>query len=136
MLLSEFCLKKVSWNFLGMCYKPFFVLFSAPFQYVGIPISFLSLAYSSSKMFYSQRLGQFADVDPGLKNVFTIFPIVVFQITGPLFSLVLMAAYLKPYIFVCILFIILVNFIALETFVFGWTKPTNNDLSELYKRSK
>ena len=54
--------------------------FSAPFQCIGIPISFLSLAYSSSKMFYSQRLGRFADVDPGFKNVLPIFPIVAFQV--------------------------------------------------------
>ena len=116
--------------------KTFFFFISASFQYVGIPISFLSLALSSTKLFFSQRLGRFTDVDPAFTHWITLLPIVSVQIMGPLLSLVLMAAYFRLYIFACIGGIVLINSLVLAIFVFKCGCPPDKDLEDLHKRSK
>jgi ankyrin repeat protein len=88
--------------------------FPALTQCYGIPLSFLSLALTSVKLFYSQRLGRFPDVDPSLPMTIFVFPFILFQIIGPLYSLVLVAVYLKEMVIVFVLFMILVQFITMK----------------------
>jgi hypothetical protein len=84
-------------------------LFSDYIQIASIIISFLSLVLSSVKLFYSQRLGEYLDVDPSIKMIiFAALPITL-QLLFPLFSLILMAAYSKVYVTVCTAMIILAN---------------------------
>jgi hypothetical protein len=75
-------------------------------QWISVPISFLSLSFCSTKLFFAQRLGGFADVEPPLKFLFFIFPFVILQTLGYVFSLVLCSVYLRPYTFVCIVLLI------------------------------
>ena len=47
------------------------------------------------KLFYSQRLGRFAEVEPSPKMILFAFPFAIFLIAGPLYSLVLFLSYVK-----------------------------------------
>jgi hypothetical protein len=49
---------------------------------MSMPFSFLSLTLASVKLFYSQRLGRFPDVDPSPALVAFVFPFVMVQIAG------------------------------------------------------
>jgi hypothetical protein len=112
----------------------FHYFFSAVSQYVSIPISFLSLSLSSTKLFYSQRLGMFMNADPSPKQLLTIFPLVILQIIGPLISLVFVALYLRQFIFLCIIFIIVTNYLVLKIVLFK-CQPFDS-LRELYRESR
>jgi hypothetical protein len=98
--------------------KMFANLFSALSQCFGIPTSFLSLALASVKIFYSQRLGRFPDVNPDPAMIVFAFPFVVLQILGLLLSLVILASYFKLMVLLQIGFIILANFIVLKYILF------------------
>ncbi len=65
------------------------------------------------RLFYSQRLGRFPDVDPSFKLIAFVFPLVMLQITGSAASLVLSAAYLKEVVIALIVFHIVAQFIIL-----------------------
>jgi len=99
-------------------------------QCYGIPLSFLSLALTSVKLFYSQRLGRFPDVDPSLQMIAFVFIFILLQITGPLFSLVLLASYFKGYVILFVVFVIAANFIVLN-FIFD--KGNQETLRKLYE---
>jgi hypothetical protein len=58
------------------------LILSAITQCMSMPFSFLSLTLASVKLFYSQRLGRFPDVDPSPALVAFVFPFVMVQITG------------------------------------------------------
>ena len=55
---------------------------SAPNQLLSVPISFVTLSFSSVKLFYSQRLGRSQEVDLNLKMIAIIFPFIALQIIG------------------------------------------------------
>jgi hypothetical protein len=76
------------------------------------------LALASIKLFYSQRLGRFPDVDPTLKMTIFIFPLIFIQICGPIFCSALLAAYFKALVIFFIAFIILSHFLAVKFFYF------------------
>ena len=81
---------------------------------MSILISFLSLVLSSVKLFYSQRLGIFLDVDPSPKMIiYAALPILI-QLLFPLFSLILITSYLQEYVIFCIGIIMLANMIVLN----------------------
>lgn len=108
--------------------------FSAISQIWSTPISFLSLSLASVKLFYSQRLGRFYDADPNLKMVLFALPFIVGLIIGPIYSLLLMAAYLQGYVFVLISTIIVANFIILKCLSNkNWIFP---DTEKLYIKRK
>ena len=72
-------------------------------------VSFVSIAFSSIKLFYTQRLGRFQDVDPSLKMVaFVALPIVIL-ISGPLVAVICMASYFKDKVIVYIVINIVTN---------------------------
>ena len=72
-------------------------------------MSFLSITFSAIKLFYSQRLGRYPDYDPSIKMIaFVALPVMIL-ISGPLTSVVCMAAYFHEKVFACILIIIVVN---------------------------
>jgi hypothetical protein len=81
---------------------------------MSIIVSFLCLVFASSKLYYSQRLGVFRDVDPPFSMVIYAAPLITFQIIFPLFSLILMAAYFKEYVIVCIAIIMMANAIVIK----------------------
>ncbi len=93
------------------------MFFSALAQCFSIPVSFLSLALGSVKLFYSQRFERFADVHPSLKLISFVFLLITLQITGSVSSLVLSAAYLREVVIALIVFHILVQFIVLKFFL-------------------
>jgi hypothetical protein len=47
-----------------------------------VPFSLISLTFASSKLFYSQRLGRFSDVDPPLKNLAVVSLFIFLQNVG------------------------------------------------------
>jgi len=69
--------------------------FSAKSHIFGIPLSFLSIAFTTVKLFYSQRLGRFAEIKPSINMVLFVFPFAVFLIAGPVFTLIIFASYVK-----------------------------------------
>jgi len=104
---------------------------SAIFQCFGIPVSFLSLTMASVKLFYSQRLGIFADVDPSLKMILFVFPLILLQIMGPMFSLVLLATYFKALVILFVIFFILTQFFVIKCLYFKG--KSYKYLEELYQ---
>jgi hypothetical protein len=87
---------------------------------VSITVSFLSLVLSSVKLFYSQRIGIF--LEPSIKVIIFIAPLIALQLLFPMFSIILMAAYIKEYAIVWITINILVTVAALHSnccFAFG-----------------
>ena len=111
------------------------ILISATSQCAGIPLSFLSLSLASVKLYYSQRLGNFAAVDPSLKMIAFAFPFVSVQILGPLFSLIFLAAYFRGFVLLFIAFIIFTNFVTLKYFHFKGKPYVNIPLYENYYTS-
>ena len=86
----------------------------------SIPISFVSLTFSSIKLFYSHRLGIYSDSDPPLKNLLLISPLIVLQNFGILTCWVFIAAYLKEFILICVIFVMAMSYVAVQTFIFKW----------------
>jgi len=80
--------------------------FSDISQIVSIVISFLSITFASIKLFYSQRLGRYSDLDPTIRMILFVALPVMLLIVGPLASVVCMAAYFKEKVIVCIIIII------------------------------
>ena len=62
--------------------NPILHFVSAPNQLLSVPISFVTLSFSSVKLFYSQRLGRSQEVDLNLKMIAIIFPFIALQIIG------------------------------------------------------
>ena len=87
---------------------------SASAQLWSIPISLISLTLSSAKLFYSQRLGRYADVDPPMKNLACIFPLILIQNIGFLIIWIVISAYLQGYAVLCVLFVMVVVCMALK----------------------
>ena len=81
---------------------------------LSMPLSFLSLALASSRLFYSQRLGVFTDPDPSLKMTFYALTPNAFLIAGPLFTLILSASYLRLGVLVIIVVVIILNYTTLK----------------------
>ena len=75
-------------------------------QTLSICSSFLSLSLASVKLFYCQRLGRFPDIDPSWKMTAFTLAFVVLLLIGPIYSLVITTAYLRGWVTVGILFII------------------------------
>jgi hypothetical protein len=88
---------------------------------------------ASTKLFFTQRLGEFSNEDPSAKMIFILFPINIFLLLGPVLSVVLFAAYFEGYFIVSIAIIILVAFATLKSFYYRKQHIkdiTKNDYSE------
>ena len=70
-----------------------FLEISASTQVISIGFSFLSLVLSSTRLFYSQRLGKYQELDPSMPMILFVLVFIVGLITGPLCNLVLMSSY-------------------------------------------
>jgi hypothetical protein len=64
---------------------------------LSLPFSLLALAFASAKLYFSQRLGGFSDPDPTLKVIACIMPIILFFLSGLLYSLVFVASCIQAY---------------------------------------
>jgi hypothetical protein len=95
----------------------FYFCVSALPQCFSIPVSFLSLTLASVRLFYSQRLGRFLDINPSFKLIVFVFPLIMFQIIGSVASLVLSAAYLREVVIMVILLHVFTQFIVLKFFL-------------------
>jgi hypothetical protein len=82
-----------------LIFVSFIIFISAKSQCWSIPSSFLSLSVSSARLYFSLRLGRFNEVNPPIKNLLFVMPLIVVQIIGPLFSLIVLAAYFKVKLF-------------------------------------
>jgi hypothetical protein len=94
----------------------YYFSFSAYTQIISIAISFLSLALSSVKLFYSQRLGKYQEVDPSMKMTLFAVPFILVLIVGPLCNLVLMASYNYVLVILNIIFNMAFNGLVLKKF--------------------
>ena len=70
---------------------------------------------SSTNLYYSQRLGKYSEVNPTIPMQLIILPIIMVQQLMPLFSLVLMATHFRENVLVCVLVILVANFLVLES---------------------
>lgn len=81
---------------------------------MAILTSFFTLSLSSINLFYSQRLGRYPDIDPSLTMIAFTFPFIAFLIAGPLYSLVVTAAYCKGFVILVIFLIIVIHLLVLK----------------------
>jgi len=77
-------------------------------------VSFISLALNSTKLYFSQRIGKFLTVAPTIPMTLYVIPAITLQLLMPLFSLVIMAAYLKGFVLLAILAVVTANAIVLS----------------------
>ncbi len=100
----------------------YFFFFSAKAQLISMPFSLFSLTSSSVKLFYSQRVGRYRDIDPSMKSMALVgFPI-FFRNLGFLSIWVVITAYLQGYAIPCVLLVMLIVFLAFSSFtsLVGW----------------
>jgi hypothetical protein len=71
----------------------------------------MSLTYSSVKLYYSQRLGRYSDIDPPIKNIFFVIPLILLQNLAFISVWVVITAYLEVYTLLCVLSVMFVVFI-------------------------
>ena len=69
--------------------------FLAVIQLIAMCTSFVTLALTSTKVFYSQRIGQFSEVDPSIRMNLLALPLIILTIAGPLYSIILIASYFR-----------------------------------------
>ena len=62
-------------------------------QLISIGFSFMAFVLSSTRLFYSQRLGKYQELDPSMTMILFVLIFIVGLITGPLCNLVLMSSY-------------------------------------------
>ena len=98
---------------------------------VTIPVSFMTLSLSSAKLFYSNRLGIFPDPDPPFLDVLFVLPVIIWLIAGPLWSIILMAAYFQVYAVLAIALILLANYLTLKN-IYLREGSMLKDVLELY----
>ena len=77
-------------------------------------ISYLSLTLSSAKLFFSNRLGIFKDVDPTFKMIVVVAPAIAIFLLAPILSLVLMSTYFNELVIVVIGVIVAANAVVLK----------------------
>jgi hypothetical protein len=90
------------------------LFFSDKKQIVSIVFSFLSTVISSARLFYSQRLADYLEVNPSIKMVSYAALFIIPQILFPFLSLVLMVAYIKGFVIIFIALIVFTNAIVLK----------------------
>ena len=81
---------------------------------ISISFSFVSLLMSSINLFCLQRVGRFADVNPSWKLRFLVALPMLWLLSGPLFSLVILTAYFRWLVFVHVFCVIGISFLVLK----------------------
>jgi hypothetical protein len=99
------------------------IFFSDTTQIFSIIVSFLSITFSSIKLFYSQRLGRYLDLDPTMKMIVFVALPVILLIAGPLATVVCMATYFKEKVIAYIMIMIALNAIVMKCF---WSIPSSS----------
>jgi len=103
-------------------------LFAASSQIVSLPISFLSLCYGSSKLYYSQRLGKLAEENPCLKMTVIATVTSMAIIMSSLYSYTIMAIYFQQFVVFMMLMTIIVQTLTLKFLYFK-----KEDQKKIYK---
>jgi len=93
----------------------------------------LSITFASIKLFYSQRLGKYSDLDPTIRMIMFVALPVTILIVGPLSSVVCMAAYFKENVIVCIIIISALIALVLKSPYLEDLLYDDDDLEEAYK---
>ena len=86
---------------------------------MSLPMSFLSLVLASVKLFYSQRLGIFSEPDPCFLMTISVLPLNALLISGPLFTLILVASYHQISIVFLIMAVLALNWVILKKIYFS-----------------
>ena len=108
----------------------FLCTFSALPQAISLPLSYISLALASAKLFYSQRLGCLSIMEPSLKMIFPVFVLALLMLLGPLLCLSLFASYFPKAVFLPILITISLQF-TITKMVYFW-KDKNAIIEQFY----
>jgi ankyrin repeat protein len=85
---------------------------------------------ASTKLFYSQRLGEFSDEDPSATMIWILAPINILLLLGPAFSVVLFATYFEGFFLLSIGVMVLMMFFFFK--VFYYTKEHIKDIIKHY----
>ena len=96
------------------------IFFLVPFTLIGLPFSLISLVFSSLQIFSSQRLGSYSQIK--FTQFCFLFPFMLMQTTGLLLSWAIISAYLGVYVILIIGLSVVIQYVVLETFVFGWSE--------------
>jgi ABC-type glycerol-3-phosphate transport system permease component len=83
--------------------------FSDVTQIRSIIVSFISLSLSSTKLYYLQRIRKFFDAEASIKMSLYILPAIMCQLLMPLFSLIVITGYLKAWVLLVIILIIVAD---------------------------
>jgi len=75
----------------------------------------------TSKLFFAQRLGKYADTDPPIKHLLFVSPFIMCQNIGLLATWIVLTAYIREYVIVCIFLLTGFVYLTLQGFVFRWT---------------
>ena len=79
-----------------------------------MPFSFASLAFASVKLFYSQRLARFYNVDPSIKQVIFLLPFCSVQILANISVVILLASYFKGLSIAAVAILVSLQFVILR----------------------
>jgi hypothetical protein len=81
---------------------------------LSLPVSFLSLAQASTRLFFSQRLGVFSETNPSFKMILLAIPFNFFLLLGPVFSLILTASYFQHLVLIQVAITIALSYFILK----------------------
>ena len=99
--------------------KQFQNLLPDPSQAISIPISFISLALASTKLFYSQRIGCLSVLDPSPAMIAPVLLCALLMLLGPLFCSLLFVCYFPGIVcFLLVGIIILTQFLVSKLLYF------------------
>jgi ankyrin repeat protein len=111
------------------------IFFSAIPQLVSLPISILSLALASCRLYYSQRLGTFSEPDPSLKMILIILLPIICLISGILYSFIFIAIFYEWIAIVLLAVTLLANYIILKS-IYCRTPEIEKNIERLYNNQK
>ena len=104
-------------------------------QIISLVLSYISLAWTSSKLFYSQRLGIYSEPNLTWQMLLVMLPFNFLMLLGSLTSLILTASYIHNWVLLHIsLTITVVNGLLLYWTYFTWT--AKNKLSKIFNKMK
>jgi ankyrin repeat protein len=112
-----------------------YIYFSAIPQLVSLPISFLSLALASCRLFYSQRLGTFSEPDPSLKMILIILIPIICLISGILYSFIFITIFYEWISLVLIVVTLWANYFILKR-IYLRAPEIEKNIDCLYNKQK
>ena len=99
-------------------------------QMISLPVSLFSLVIASSKLYYSQQLGDFSVSDPSLTMIAKVSPLNIILLLGNLCSIIIITSYFQQFVLGFIGLVIVSNYIILKLKYMNQTQknkiPTHN----------